>query len=126
MTCEKSHGPDLFDSLGRGVMIKLLVASAILAAAWQSAAADGARSALRACIKQATTEAKGQKLAADALPDFIHQKCSAEEVKFKSAVWAFDSKNKVSKKQSESDAALQIEDFVASAADRYSMETAPQ
>ena len=107
-------------------MIKLLVASAILAAAWQSSAADGARSALRTCIKTATTEAKGQKLASDALPDFIRQKCSAEEVKFKSAVWAFDSKNKVSKKQSESDANLQIDDFVASAADRYAMENAPQ
>ena len=35
---------------------------------------------------------------------------------FKSAMWAFDSKNKVSKKQSESDAGLQIDDFVASAA----------
>ena len=83
-------------------MMKLLVASAILAAAWQSAAADGARTAL------------------------IHEKCGAEEVKFKSAVWAFDSKNKVSKKQSESDATFQIEDFVTSAADRYVVETTPQ
>jgi len=107
-------------------MFKLLAASAILAAAWQTAAADGARTALRTCIKTAATEAKGQKLASDALPDFIHQKCGAEETKFKSAVWAFDSKNKVSKKQSESDANLQIDDFVTSAADRYAMESAPQ
>lgn len=106
-------------------MIKLLVASAILAVAWQNAAADGARTALRSCIKQTATEAKGQKLATDALTDLIHTKCGAEETKFKSAVWAFDSKNKVSKKQSESDANLQIEDFVASAADRYAMETTP-
>jgi hypothetical protein len=115
-----------FDSLGRGVMFKLLAISAILAAAWQTAAADGARSALRTCIKTAATEAKAQKMASDALPDFIHQKCSAEELKFKSAVWSFDSKNKVSKKQSESDASLQIEDFVTSAADRYAMESSPQ
>ena len=107
-------------------MIKLLAASAILAMAWQNAAADGARTALRTCIKQATTEAKGQKLTTDALTALIHQKCGAEEVKFKSAVWAFDSKNKVSKKQSESDANLQIEVFVASAADRYAAEAAPQ
>ncbi|HJR82999.1 MAG TPA: hypothetical protein VJ775_03640 [Sphingomicrobium sp.] len=107
-------------------MIKLLAASAILAAAWQTSAADGARTALRTCIKTAATEAKSQKIANEALADFIHQKCGAEEVKFKSAVWAFDSKNKVSKKQSESDAKLQIEDFVASAADRYAMDNAPQ
>ena len=92
----------------------------------QTTAADGARTALRACIKTAATEAKTQKMTSDALPDFIHQKCSAEEVKFKSAVWAFDSKNKVSKKQSESDVNLQIDDFVTSAADRYAMESAPQ
>lgn len=107
-------------------MMKLLAVSAILAAAWQTAAADGARTALRTCIKTAATGAVSQKLGADALTALIHQKCGAEEVKFKSAVWAFDSKNKVSKKQSESDAALQIEDFVASAADRYAMETSPQ
>lgn len=100
-------------------MIKLLAASAILAAAWQTSAADGARSALRTCIKAAATEAAGQKMTSDALPAFIHQKCGAEEVKFKSAVWAFDSKNKVSKKQSESDAEFQIEDFLSMAADHY-------
>ena len=107
-------------------MVKLLVASAILAMSWQTAAADGARSALRSCIKQATTDAVGQKVASAAFPDFVRQKCSAQETSFKSAVWAFDSKNKVSKKQSESDADLQIDDFVASAADRYAMETTPQ
>ena len=44
---------------------------------------------------------------------------------FKSAIWAFDSKNKVSKKQSESDAELQVEDFVAVAADKYVADSAP-
>jgi len=100
--------------------------SAILAASWQSAAADGARTALRACIKQAATEAKSQKLNADAITALIHEKCGAEEANFKSAVWSFDSKNKVSKKQSESDSGMQIEDFVTSAADRYVTETTPK
>jgi hypothetical protein len=49
-----------------------------------------------------------------------------QETTFKSAVWAFDSKNKVSKKQSEKDSEYQIEDFVTSAADRYAMDTTPQ
>jgi Tfp pilus assembly protein FimT len=107
-------------------MIELAIASAIFAAAFQSTAADNARTALRNCIKQATTEAKAQKVAGAAFPAFVRQKCAAQESSFKSAVWAFDSKNKVSKKQSESDANLQVEDFVTSAADRYAMESAPQ
>lgn len=106
-------------------MIKLMVVSAILAAAFQSTAADSARTALRSCIKQAATDAKTQKLANDAFPAFVRDKCAAQTTSFKSAVWAFDSKNKVSKKQSESDSELQVEDFVASAADRYAAESAP-
>lgn len=106
-------------------MIKLMVASAIMAAAFQSAAADGARIALRTCIKQASTDAKSQKVASDGFTAFVRSKCETQATTFKSAVWAFDSKNKVSKKQSESDAELQVEDFVASAADRYSAEATP-
>ena len=100
-------------------MFELTIASAILAAALQTAAADGARTALRTCIKQATVEAKGQKVTNDGFTAFVRQKCSTQETSFKSAVWAFDSKNKVSKKQSESDAEFQIEDFLSMAADHY-------
>jgi hypothetical protein len=106
-------------------MFELAIASAIFAAAFQTAAADGARTALRTCIKQATVEAKGAKVTNDGFTAFVRQKCSAQETSFKSAVWAFDSKNKVSKKQSESDANVQIDDFVTSAEARYEAETAP-
>ena len=106
-------------------MIVMMVASAVWAAAFQSTAADSARTALRACIKQAATVAKGQRVASDGFPTFVRQKCADQETKFKSAVWAFDSKNKVSRKQSESDAEFQIEDFVTSAADRYAAEASP-
>ena len=100
-------------------MFELTIASAILAAALQTAAADGARTALRTCIKQATVEAKSAKVTNDGFTAFVRQKCSAQETSFKSAVWAFDSKNKVSKKQSESDAEFQVEDFLSMAADHY-------
>lgn len=103
-------------------MFGVMIASAIFAAAFQSAAADGARTALRTCIKAAATDAKGQKVGNDAFPAFVRQKCAPQESSFKSAIWAFDSKNKVSKRQSESDAELQVEDFVAVAADKYSAE----
>ncbi|NUT00818.1 MAG: hypothetical protein HOP96_07580 [Sphingomonas sp.] len=107
-------------------MIVMMIASAIYAASFQTAAADGARTALRTCIKAASADAKGQKVANDAFPAFVRQKCSAQETSFKSAVWAFDSKNKVSKKQSESDSEFQVDDFVTSAADRYASDNAPQ
>jgi hypothetical protein len=106
-------------------MVVMLIASAIYAAAFQTAAADNARTALRTCIKQAATDAKGQKLASDGFSAFVKQKCVDQESRFKSAVWAFDSKNKVSKRQSESDAQLQIDDYVSSAADRYAAEASP-
>lgn len=103
-------------------MFGVMIASAIFAAAFQSAAADGARTALRTCLKAAAGDAKGQNVANDAFPAFARQKCASQESSFKSAIWAFDSKNKVPKKQSESDAELQVEDFVAVAADKYAAE----
>jgi len=75
-------------------MIKLLIWSAILAAMWQSAAADGARTALRTCIKSASTEVKGKKMAEDAFTAFVHSKCTTQESGFKSAMWSFDSKTR--------------------------------
>ena len=107
-------------------MIGFVVASAIWAAAFQNAAADTARSTLRTCIKSAVEEAKKQKIAPTAFAPFAHQHCATQESSFKGAVWAFDSKNKVPKKQSESDANLQIDDFVTMAEERYSMEASPQ
>ena len=107
-------------------MIVVMLASAIVAAAFQSAAADGARTALRTCIKQASVDAKGQKVASgEGFTTFVRQKCAPQETSFKSAIWAFDSKNKVPKKQSESDAELQVEDFVAVAADKYAADIPP-
>ena len=106
-------------------MIVMMIASAIYAAAFQTAAADGARTALRTCIKQASAEAKGQKVANDAFSAFVKGKCAAQESSFKSAVWAFDSKNKVSRKQSESDAQFQVDDFMTMAADKYAAENTP-
>ena len=78
-----------------------------------------------ATAQQATETAKKQKLAAAGFQGFVHQNCAAQEASFKSAVWAFDSKNKVPRKQSEADANVQIEDFVSMAAERYQMD-APQ
>jgi hypothetical protein len=104
-------------------MMNLVIASVIMLAAVQTAAANGARDTLRTCVKSAMTQAKTDKLTVDAFKTFARTQCTAQEQGFTAAMWAFDSKNKVSKKQSAEDAELQIEDIVASASDRYEFET---
>ena len=56
---------------------------------------------------------------ADGFVAFAHANCSSQEQGLKAAIWAFDAKNKVSRKQSEEDANLQIEDYVLTAEDKY-------
>lgn len=107
-------------------MLSLVLASAIYAASFQSAATNGARDAFRTCIKDAAEQAKQQKVSPDGFPAFVGQQCTAQAAKFKSALWAFDSKNKVPRSQSEEDADLQLEDVVLSIKDRYEAELTPQ
>ena len=103
-------------------MMNLVISSVIVLAAVQTAAANGARDTLRTCVKSAMTQAKTDKLTVDAFKTFVRTQCATQEQGFTAAMWAFDSKNKVSKKQSAEDAELQIEDMVATASDRYELE----
>jgi hypothetical protein len=104
-------------------MMNVVISSVIVLAAVQTAAANGARDTLRTCVKTSMTQAKSDKLTVDAFKAFAMSQCSTQAAGFTAAMWAFDSKNKVSKKQSAEDAQLQIEDIVASASDRYEFET---
>src|SRR5690349_18920171 len=106
-------------------MVNLVISSVIVLAAVQTAAANGARDSLRTCVKSAMTQAKSDKLTVDAFKTFARSQCASQEQGFSAAMWAFDSKNKVSKKQSAEDAQLQIEDIVATASDRYEFEMKP-
>ncbi len=107
-------------------MIELVIASAIHAAMFQSAAAVSARQELVTCLRKAVDDAKGQKLGADAFADFAKQQCAPQQTKLKAAIWAFDSKNKISRSQSEADAEAQIEDYVATQSGRYEAMIAQQ
>jgi hypothetical protein len=107
-------------------MIGLVIASVIQLAMVQSVAADGARKALLTCLHEAQDAAKTQKVAAAAYSQFAAQHCSAQADGFKSALWAFDSKNKVPKRQSESDAQAQVNDLVETSHERYEMANSPQ
>ena len=100
-------------------MITFVVASAIHLASWQNAAAVNARNELLKCLRETATKAESQKMPADGFVAFAHANCSSQEQGLKAAIWAFDAKNKVSRKQSEEDANLQIEDYVLTAEDKY-------
>jgi hypothetical protein len=95
-------------------------------AAVQNAATNAARDGLRTCIKEASTQAKTDKVAVDAFLAFAKGRCTAQEQSFTAAIWAIDSKNKVSKKQSAEDAAFQIEDLLTVASERYALENKPK
>ena len=103
-------------------MMAFVMSSVILLAAVQSAGTNNARDAFRNCIKEAAAQAKTNKVGADAFEGFAKTHCTAQQASFIAAMWAFDSKNKVSKKQSADDAGLQIEDILVSASEKYAFE----
>ena len=107
-------------------MIEVAIASAIYAMSWQTAAANNARQQLVQCLKSAATKAEADKLAPDGFAAFAQQNCTAQADGLKAAIWTIDAKNKVSRKQSEADVALQIEDYLATAEDRYRMTVTPK
>ena len=100
-------------------MIAMLIASAILAAAWQTAQADAARKAFTQCLREAVDKAASQKVPATGFEAFVRTNCDASASSLKSAMIAFDVKNKVSRKQAMSDAQLQVDDYYVGALDRY-------
>ena len=100
-------------------MIILALTSMMAAASLQTAAADSSRKEFVACLRTAVEQAKAQKIAGDGFAAFAHQQCATIEGSFKSAMVTFDVKNKVAKKQAETDAQGAIDDYVLSATDHY-------
>ena len=103
-------------------MMTWVLSSFILLAAVQSAATNSARDAFRSCVKEAAAQAKTNKVPAEAFQEFAATHCTTQKDSFVAALWAFDSKNKVSKKQSAADAELQIEDMLIGASEKYAFE----
>ncbi|HVH37842.1 MAG TPA: hypothetical protein VM757_04565 [Sphingomicrobium sp.] len=103
-------------------MMILVMSFALVSAAAQNAMINSARDGLRSCFKAAATQAKAEKVAKDGFQPYARTHCATQASKFMDAVWAFDAKNKVGKKQSNADAALQIEDFLVVADEKFQME----
>lgn len=109
-------------------MIAFVVASVVYAAAVQAAPVAAERTAFAQCVKKAADAAKEGKVAIEGFTAHLQQACSAEGMKFKTKLVAFDVKNGVKRAQASEDADLQLEDYYAAQEDRYRYEldkTAP-
>lgn len=103
-------------------MIVLLVSSAITLTALQ-AGINAPRSAFQACLREASSKAANDKVAATGYEAYVRNACSAELGAFKGAVVKFDMGNKMSKKASDEDADSMLADFLSSSLDNYKYRT---
>lgn len=103
----------------------MIVLTIMALASVQNAAADSSRKEFVACLHDVVDKARAQKVTAEGFADFAKAQCGTIEASFKSAMVGFDVKNKVPRKQAESDAQSSIDDYVATAIDRYKA-TLPQ
>ena len=107
----------------------LLVVAVMFASAAADTSAAAPRKAFSDCLKQAVSQAKAQKVGADAFVAFARTHCSATEAALKKAVMAIDQKNGVSRKQALENAEIDVNDYFMSTAENYEYEmsrSAPQ
>jgi len=103
-----------------------MISTLLIAVLVQSAAMTAQRQEFVGCLRTAVASAKAEKITGDAFDAYVRQKCAPVEQSFTAAMLAFDAKNKVPRKQAASDAKVQIDDYVATAVDRYKAMTGAQ
>src|SRR3954468_24715469 len=79
--------------------------------------------AFRGCLKEAATKANSDKVAADAIEEYLRTACSGQMQSLKSAVVAFRMKNGMSRKAAADDADMTTDDYVSAPADNYKFMT---
>ena len=99
-------------------MIALLGASAIVLAALQ-ASINAPTVAFRGCLKESSTKATSEKVAADAIEAYLRNACSVQLGTLKNAVVAFRLKNGMAQKAAGEDADMTVDDYVATSVDNY-------
>ena len=96
-----------------------IAASVILAAmSMQAAAASGPRQQFVACLKQSVEKANAGKMKPENFGAFARQSCAAQMSAFKQGLVSFDVKAGVARKRAESDAELQIEDYLVGSSEK--------
>ena len=96
----------------------IAIAIAVVLAATSMQAAAGSRQEFVVCLKQAVTKANGDKVKPGAFEVFARQNCATQIGSFKQGLVSFDVKNGVARKRAESDAELQIEDYLLGASEK--------
>lgn len=99
-------------------MIGLLGASAITLAALQ-ATISAPTNSFRGCLRDAAAKATTEKVAADAIEDYLRNACTVQMGTLKSAVIAFRVKNGMSRKAAVDDAEMTVDDYLSTPADNY-------
>lgn len=99
-------------------MIVLLAASAIYMSALQAGIA-GPTDAFRGCLRDAATKAKSEKVTGDAIEAYLKHACTPQMGTLTDALVAFRIKNGMTRKAAASDAAMTVDDYVATPSDNY-------
>jgi hypothetical protein len=99
-------------------MIALLIASAINLTGLQASIA-APTDAFRACLREAVTKAKSEKVAGDGIEAYLKTACTAQMGTLKDALITFRIKNGMTRKAAASDAEMTVDDYVATPADNY-------
>jgi hypothetical protein len=99
-------------------MITFLIASAINLTALQ-ASISAPTGTFRACLREAASKAQSEKVSGDAIEAYLRNACTVQMSTLKSAVISFRMKNGMSKKAAADDAAMTVDDYVATPADNY-------
>jgi hypothetical protein len=100
-------------------MIAWLAASSIFLTGLQAGIAAPTDS-FRACLREASSKATGEKVAGAAFEAYARNACSAQMTALKSAVVAFRMKNGMARKAAAADADMTVDDYVATFVDKYS------
>jgi hypothetical protein len=100
-------------------MIALLTASAVYLAALQ-ASISAPTDAFRECLREASSKATSEKVAAAAYETYARNTCSIQMAALKTAVVAFRMKNGMARKAAADDAEMTVDDYVATSVDKYS------
>ena len=101
-----------------------LSASVITLAALQ-ASINAPTDAFRGCLREATTKASSEQVAPDAIEAYLRGQCTVQLQSLRGALIAFRLKNGMTKKVAAEDAAMTVDDYVATPVENFKFRNAP-
>jgi len=104
--------------LGSVTMVIWLSASAIILAALQ-ASINAPTNAFRGCLREATAKATSEKVGPDAIEAYLRNACTVEMQSLRNGLIAFRLKNGMARKAANEDAAMTVDDYVATPVENF-------